>query len=207
MTADTSHDPKEVWKALLEGNARFAAGKPQRPNQDIERRQALTHGQSPRVCVFTCGDSRVPAEILFDQGLGDIFVVRTAGEVVDSGVMGSLEFAVLGLGVDVLVVLGHENCGAVGAARSVLDGAEVPIGHQRTLVEQITPSILESRSFGGDDSADYERHHAAAVVNKIMQISPAIKNAVDNGEVALVAARYRLSDGAVETVKTIGIDE
>lgn len=205
MTADTSHYPKEVWAALLEGNARFAAGKPQRPNQDLERRASLTHGQYPRACVFTCGDSRVPAEILFDQGLGDLFVVRTAGEVVDAGVMGSLEFAVLGLGVDVLVVLGHENCGAVGAATDVLDGAEVPGGHQRTLVEQIAPSILEARVAGGTERADYERHHAAATVSKILQISPAIKQAVDEGKTALVAARYRLSDGAVETVKTIGI--
>lgn len=198
------HDPKDVWEALLRGNERFAKGEPERPNQDIERRNALTQGQKPRVAVFTCGDSRVPVEILFDQGLGDVFVVRTAGEVVDNGVMASLEYAVLGLGVEAVVVLGHESCGAVGVAAEVLDGAMVPGGHQRTLVEQIAPSILEARSVGHVDRADYERHHAAATVERILQISPAIKQAIEEGRTALIAARYRLSDGAVETVQTWG---
>ncbi|MCQ9343630.1 carbonic anhydrase [Corynebacterium sp. 153RC1] len=198
-------DPKAVWEALLEGNERFANGTPMRPHQELERRLELTKGQSPRVCVFTCGDSRVPAEILFDAGLGDIFVVRTAGEVVDSGVMASLEFAVSGLGVEVVVVLGHESCGAVKAAVEVLNGAEVPQGHLRTLVEQITPSVLEARTQDHLTSGDFERHHADATARKVLYKSPAIKEAVDRGDTAVVAARYRLSDGAVETVATYGL--
>lgn len=200
-----TRDPKAVWQALLEGNARFANGNPLRPHQEMERRVQLVKGQSPRVCVFSCGDSRVPAEILFDAGLGDIFVVRTAGEVVDSGVMASLEFAVSGLGVEVVVVLGHEFCGAVKAAEASLGGAEVPQGHQRTLVEQITPSILEARSTGHTSSGDYERYHADATARKVLYKSPAIKEAVDQGRTAVVAARYRLSDSTVETVATYGL--
>ncbi|MBP3088579.1 carbonic anhydrase [Corynebacterium sp. sy017] len=205
MTGENTRDPQAVWESLLEGNKRFSSGNPTRPNQDVERRLALTRGQSPRVAVFTCGDSRVPAEILFDHGLGDLFVVRTAGEVVDSGVMASLEFAVLGLGVEVLVVLGHESCGAVKVTADVLDGAEVPGGHQRTLVEQIAPSILEARSKGVADSADFERYHAAATAKRILQTSPAINKAVKRGHTAIIAALYRMSDGAVETVSALGI--
>lgn len=202
----TERNPKLVWEALLEGNQRFAEGKPLRPNQDAERRAELTKGQTPRVCVFTCGDSRVPAEILFDAGLGDIFVIRTAGEIVDSGVMASLEYAVLSLGVEVVVVLGHESCGAVRAATDVLNGeGEVPTGHQRTIVEQITPSILEARSKGKNHTDSYERYHADAVGQKIMWLSSRIKKKVEDGTTALVSARYCLSDGKVQTVRTYGI--
>ncbi|MFA1476566.1 carbonic anhydrase [Corynebacterium diphtheriae] len=203
-TAEFDRDPQGVWETLLEANGRFVRGEPLRPNQDAARREELTKGQAPRACVFTCGDSRVPAELLFDSGFGDIFVVRTAGEVIDSGVLASIEFAVLGLGVEVVVVLGHESCGAVAATVAVLEGAEVPTGHQRTLVEEITPSILEAKFEGHDTPDDFERHHAAAMVNRIMQTSPAITEAVENGQTALIAARYRLSDGAVETIKTCG---
>lgn len=199
-------DPKLVWEGLLEGNRRFAEGMPLRPNQSVSRREELTLGQAPRAAVLTCGDSRVPVELLFDVGLGDIFTVRTAGEVVDSAVLASLEFAVAGLGVEVLVILGHESCGAVRAtAEVVLNGAEVPVGHQRTLVEQIAPSILESKTKGGHSAADFERAHAQAVLAKIMQISPVIADAVSHGKTAAIAARYRLADGLVELVSSEGI--
>lgn len=199
-------DPKLVWEGLLEGNRRFAEGTPIRPNQSVSRREELTLGQSPRAAVITCGDSRVPVELLFDVGLGDIFTVRTAGEVVDSAVLASLEFAVAGLGVEVLVVLGHESCGAVRAtAEVVLNGAEVPVGHQRTIVEQIAPSILESKTKGGHTDADFERAHAQAVLAKIVQISPVIADAIAAGKTAAIAARYRLADGMVELVSSEGI--
>lgn len=199
-------DPKLVWAGLLEGNRRFAEGMPLRPNQSVSRREELKLGQAPRAAVLTCGDSRVPVELLFDVGLGDIFTVRTAGEVVDSAVLASLEFAVAGLGVEVLVILGHESCGAVRAtAEVVLNGAEVPVGHQRTLVEQIAPSILESKTKGGHCAADFERAHAQAVLAKIMQISPVIADAVSEGKTAAIAARYRLADGLVELVSSEGI--
>ncbi|GAA1473476.1 carbonic anhydrase [Corynebacterium felinum] len=203
---DIARDPKAVWLGLLEGNRRFAEGVPVHPNQSVSRREQLQMGQAPRAAILTCGDSRVPVELLFDVGLGDLFVVRTAGEVVDSAVLASLEFAVAELGVEVLVVLGHESCGAVGAtAKVVLDGEDVPIGHQRTIVEQIAPSILEAKSKGGHSAEHFERAHAHAILRKIMQVSPVINTAVDKGRTAVVAGRYRLKDGRVETVWTEGV--
>ncbi len=199
-------DPKLVWEGLLEGNRRFADGMPLHPNQTVSRREELKMGQSPRAAVLTCGDSRVPVELLFDVGLGDIFTVRTAGEVVDSAVLASLEFAVAELGIEVMVVLGHESCGAVRAtAEVVLNGADVPVGHQRAIVEQIAPSILESKTKGGHTAADFERAHAQATLTKIMQISPVIAGAVAAGTTAVISARYRLADGRVELVSSEGL--
>ena len=107
--------PVTAWKALKEGNERFVAGTPEHPSQSIERRSALAKGQKPTAVLFGCADSRVAAEIIFDQGLGDMFVVRTAGHVVDSAVLGSIEYAVTVLDVPLIVVLGHDSCGAVKA--------------------------------------------------------------------------------------------
>ena len=191
-----ARNPKLVWDNLLAGNARFAAGKPLHPNQSV----------NPRAAVFTCGDSRVPVELLFDVGLGDIFTIRTAGEVVDAAVLASLEFAVEALDVEVLVVLGHESCGAVKAAAAVaLDGAEVPTGHQRTIVEQIMPSILSAKSAGKHTPFDFERAHAEAIRSKIMGISPVIKDAVKSGKTAFIAAHYSLADGSIDYLSVEGV--
>lgn len=111
-------NPIAAWKALTEGNERFVSGTPPQhpPSQGIDRRAELVNGQYPPTTVlFGCGDSRVAAEIIFDQGLGDMFVVRTAGHVIDSSVLGSIEYAVAILEVPLIVVLGHDSCGAVGA--------------------------------------------------------------------------------------------
>ncbi|WP_310470433.1 MULTISPECIES: carbonic anhydrase [unclassified Corynebacterium] len=200
-----SRDPQAVWKGLLEGNRRFAEGAPEHPNQSVSRRAELSLKQEPRAAVLTCGDSRVPVELLFDVGLGDTFVVRTAGEVVDTAVLASLEFAVANLGVELVVVLGHASCGAVeAAAQVVLEGAQVPTGHQRAIVEQIAPSILEAKSHGFHSSADFEREHASAIMRKITQLSSVINAAVEKGETAMVAAHYSIVDGHVDTVKTAG---
>ena len=116
-----------AWKALKEGNERFVAGKPEHPSQGIEHRASLAGEQRPTAVVFGCADSRVAAEIIFDQGLGDMFVVRTAGHVMDSAVLGSIEYAVTILNVPLIVVLGHDSCGAVKATLSALDDGQVPV--------------------------------------------------------------------------------
>lgn len=206
LPSTVDRNPKLVWEMLLAGNRRFAAGQPLHPNQTVTRREELRMGQSPRAAVFTCGDSRVPVELLFDVGLGDIFTIRTAGEVVDSAVLASLEFAVEVLHVEVLVVLGHESCGAVGAATDVvLHGADVPTGHQRTIVEQIAPSILEAKSKGKNTSFDFERAHSEAIRSKIMGISPIIKESVNTGETAFIAAHYSLADGSIDYFSVMGV--
>ncbi|OPE47710.1 carbonic anhydrase, partial [Mycolicibacterium diernhoferi] len=114
-------NPIAAWKALKEGNERFVAGKPLHPSQGIEDRARLTEAQKPTAVLFGCGDSRVAAELIFDQGLGDMFVVRTAGHVIDSAVLGSIEYAVAVLNVPLIAILGHDSCGAVKATLAALD--------------------------------------------------------------------------------------
>src|SRR5271165_4982643 len=113
--------PITAWKSLKEGNERFVAGKPVHPSQSVEYRASLAAAQKPTAVIFGCADSRVAAEFIFDQGLGDVFVVRTAGQAIDSAVLGSIEFAVTVLGVPLIVVLGHDSCGAVQATLTALD--------------------------------------------------------------------------------------
>src|SRR3979411_2601849 len=134
--------PVTAWKALKEGNERFVAGEPQHPSQSIEDRARLAASQQPSTVVFGCADSRVAAEIIFDQGLGDMFVVRTAGHVIDSAVLGSIEYAVTVLNVPLIVVRAHDSCGAVKATMAALDEGVVPGGYVRDVVERVTPSIL-----------------------------------------------------------------
>src|SRR5271163_4847854 len=140
MSAMPNTDPVTAWKSLKEGNERFVAGQPEHPSQSVQHRASLAKGQNPTAVIFGCGDSRVAAELIFDQGLGDMFVVRTAGHVVDSSVLGSIEYAVQMLSVPLIVVLGHDRCGAVKATLDALDGGDVPGGSIRSIVEKVTPS-------------------------------------------------------------------
>ena len=111
-----SRTPAQVWKEMVRGNERFVAGEPHHPRQDVERREELAHAQAPHAALFGCSDSRLAAEIIFDKGLGDLFVVRNAGQVISDSVIGSLEYAVAVLEVPLILVLGHDECGAVAAA-------------------------------------------------------------------------------------------
>ena len=121
MSLMPNASPLTAWKALKQGNQRFVEGKPEHPSQSIEHRAGLATEQKPIAVVFGCADSRVAAEIIFDQGLGDMFVVRTAGHVIDSAVLGSIEYAVTVLNVPLVVVLGHDSCGAVKATLAAID--------------------------------------------------------------------------------------
>ena len=135
----TQPHPDAAWQDLINGNARFVAGRALHPGQDAARRAELRDGQRPHTLVFGCSDSRVAAEIIFDQGLGDLFVVRTAGHVVDTGVLGSVEFAVRVMQVPLVVVLGHDQCGAVAAAVQAVRTGTAPPGYIRDVTERITP--------------------------------------------------------------------
>src|SRR5438093_4353999 len=138
-------DPYAALQRLLDGNARYVANKAERPDQTVERRLALAQAQHPFAAILGCADSRVPAEIVFDQGLGDLFVVRVAGPVLDEAVLGSLEFAVAELGLGLILVLGHERCGAVAATIAALErGADAP-GRIADLVAAITPAVKRVR--------------------------------------------------------------
>jgi carbonic anhydrase len=190
-------NPISAWKALKEGNERFVAGQPAHPSQSIADRARLAHGQKPTAVVFGCADSRVAAEIIFDQGLGDMFVVRTAGHVADLAVLGSIEYAVSVLDVPLIVVLGHDSCGAVKAALAALDDGEVPGGYVRDIVERVTPSILLGRSAGLTRVDEFEARHVNETVAQLRVRSVEIAQRIQEGRLAIVGLTYHLADGRV----------
>lgn len=193
-----------AWKALKEGNERFVAGAPAHPSQSVEHRAALAEGQRPTAVVFGCADSRVAAEIIFDQGLGDMFVVRTAGHVIDSAVLGSIEYAVTVLGVPLIAVLGHDSCGAVKATMSALEGGTVPDGYVRDVVERVTPSILLGQRIGLSRVDEFEAHHVRETAKQLRARSAVIAERVDAGTLAIVELSYQLADGKAVLLDAIG---
>lgn len=194
-------NPQDIWDNLRAGNERFATGHQAAPNRDASRRLELRAGQSPRVVVLACSDSRVPVEITFDQGLGDVFVVRTAGHILDPAVLASVQYALDSVGCNLLVVLGHEACGAVAAtASSVLDGQPLPSGFQREIVERVSLS-----AHGGDTTEDIERRHTSNTVDRLLEMIPDLKRRVEVGEIGVVGGRYLLESGTVEEVCLHGV--
>jgi carbonic anhydrase len=196
--------PITAWKALSEGNDRFVAGTPEHPSQSIEHRASLADGQKPTAVVFGCADSRVAAEIIFDQGLGDMFVVRTAGHVLDSAVLGSIEYAVTVLNVPLIVVLGHDSCGAVKATLSALDDGEIPGGYVLDIVERITPSILLGRNEGLTRVDEFEARHVTATAKQLVSRSKAVSDAIDSGKLAIAGVTYHLADGRAVLREHVG---
>jgi carbonic anhydrase len=186
-----------AWKALKEGNERFVAGQPAHPSQSIEDRARLAHSQRPTAVLFGCADSRVAAEIIFDQGLGDMFVVRTAGHVVDAAVLGSIEYAVTVLDVPLIAVLGHDSCGAVKATLAAIDDGEVPGGYVRDIVERITPSVLQGRHAGLTRVDEFETRHVNDTVTQLRVRSSSIAERLAAGTVAIVGLTYHLAEGRV----------
>lgn len=197
-------NPVSAWKSLKEGNERFVTGRPEHPSQSVEHRASLANGQTPTVALFGCGDSRVAAELIFDQGLGDMFVVRTAGHVIDSAVLGSIEFAVAVLGVPLIVVLGHDSCGAVKATLAALDDGDLPGGFVRDVVERVTPSILLGRREGLTRLDEFEARHVVETAAQLLARSSAIAQKVAAAELAIVGATYHLADGQVAVRTVIG---
>jgi carbonic anhydrase len=197
MSAMPNTSPVTAWKALKEGNERFVAGQPAHPSQSIEDRARLSHGQKPTAVLFGCADSRVAAEIIFDQGLGDMFVVRTAGHVVDAAVLGSIEYAVTVLDVPLIAVLGHDSCGAVKATLAAIDDGEVPGGYVRDIVERITPSILQGRHAGLTRVDEFETRHVNDTVTQLRVRSSSIAERLAAGTVAIVGLTYHLAEGRV----------
>lgn len=190
--------------ALKQGNERFVAGRPEHPSQSIEHRASLAAAQRPSAVLFGCADSRVAAEIIFDQGLGDMFVVRTAGQVIDSAVLGSIEYAVTVLDVPLIAVLGHDSCGAVQATLDALDKGQVPGGFVRDIVERVTPSIMLGRREGLTRVDEFETRHVIETGTQLLARSSAIADRVERGELAIVGLTYRLADGRVTLREQLG---
>lgn len=197
MSVMPNTSPVTAWKALKEGNERFVAGKPLHPSQGIEHRASLATSQKPTAVVFGCGDSRVAAELIFDQGLGDMFVVRTAGHVIDAAVLGSIEYAVAVLDVPLVVVLGHDSCGAVKATLGALDEGVVPGGYVRDIVERVMPSILLGRRDGLTRVDEFEARHVSETGSQLLARSTTVSERVAAGELAIVGVTYHLADGRV----------
>ena len=196
--------PASAWKALKEGNERFVAGRPEHPSQSIEHRASLAVAQRPTAVLFGCADSRVAAEIIFDQGLGDMFVVRTAGHVIDSAVLGSIEYAVTVLNVPLIAVLGHDRCGAVQATLDALDKGQVPGGFVRDVVERVTPSIMLGRREGLTRVDEFETRHVVETGNQLLSRSSAIADRVERNQLAIIGVTYRLADGRVTLREHLG---
>lgn len=199
--------PTQAWQDLVAGNRRFAADRPERPHADAERRRQLSTAQTPFAIVLGCSDSRVAAELVFDRGLGDLFVVRTAGHALDTAVLGSVEYAVVALGVPLLVVLGHDACGAVGAALAARRDAAVPGGFQRDIIERLTWSVLAAEHRGVTGVDDVVREHVRSTVDQLVERSEAVQDAVAAQRLGLVGATYRLSDGTVDPVAGRGVGD
>ncbi|SDT46150.1 carbonic anhydrase [Actinoplanes derwentensis] len=186
------------WAVLREGNARFIAGMTSADlRRGPHRRAELIGSQAPSAIVFGCADSRVPAEILFDQGLGDLFVVRTAGHVVDGSVLGSIEYAVEVLGVPLIVVLGHDSCGAVAASIAMVDEGKVPPGSIREIVEHIAPDVVRARIAGAETLAETIEQHASYTAELLRERSVLIDRAITAGRVSVVPTFYSLASGEV----------
>ncbi|PTR40073.1 carbonic anhydrase [Rhodococcus sp. OK611] len=197
-------NPISAWKALKQGNDRFVNDASLHPSQGIADRAKLVDGQHPTAVLFGCGDSRVAAEIIFDQGLGDMFVVRTAGHVIDSSVLGSIEYAVEILNVPLIVVLGHDSCGAVKATLDALDKGAIPNGFIRDVVERVAPSILMGRNEGLKEIDELEARHVVETGSLLMQRSRIIADRVERGSCAIVGVTYKLSDGRVKLQASVG---
>ena len=176
------------------GDQRFRDGRAQGPRRGAEHRRAAAAGQAPKAAVLTCSDSRVSPELLFDQGIGDLFVVRTAGHVVDRGALGSLEYAVEHLHVPVVLVLGHSGCGAVTAAVAGQHGA----GGIDWILSAIRPAVWASGMVGGDVVDNAAREHVRRTADVIVSQSALLHEAVDRRRVSVVGAYYDLTSGVVE---------
>ena len=208
--------PAQAWTALLEGNDRFVRGAMEHPSQDVERRATLSAAQEPFAVVFGCSDSRVAAEIVFDRGLGDLFVVRTAGHVVDTTVIGSIEYGVQVLGASLVVVLGHDSCGAVAAAADALATGRMPTGFVRAVVDRVIPSIVALPEPSDDgrparapmlpSAAALGHEHVRHTVRMLQSYSAGLSDAVAEGRCAVVGLEYDLAVGRVRLVEAHGIE-
>lgn len=205
--------PAAAWQQMQDGNRRFVKDEPRHPNQDVARRKDLTFAQHPVATLFGCSDSRLAAEIIFDLGLGDLFVVRNAGQVIGESIVASLEYAVAVLEVPLIVVLAHDSCGAVRAAidGTAINAAPLP-PHIWKLIAPIVPAARKVLAESGGttvediDSELVGAEHLRNTVSDLLQSSEVISNAVAAGRLGIVGANYRLAEGTAVPVITVGID-
>ncbi len=183
----------EAIELLKKGNARYVKGELKHPHTDNSWRESLTSAQHPFAVILSCADSRVVPELIFDQGLGDLFVIRVAGNVARNKVLGSMEYAIKYLGTRLIVVLGHENCGAVKASLSNDD----PGGHIGMIIEIIKPAVYVAKRMEGNHLENSIKVNAQIVSEEIKDSKPILSEAKD---LVVVPAYYKLTTGEVEFI-------
>ena len=212
QAAPARETPAVVWADMRAGTARFVAGEPHHPNQDVERRHLLAAAQTPRAALCGGADSRLAAEIIFDQGLGDLFVVRNAGQVASDSAIASLEYAVAALDVPLIIVLAHDACGAVRAAidSTTLESPELPSGIWQLIAKIVPAARTVLRENDGVDPRELDAEdvgiaHLRNTIDDILASSRLIADAVAAGRLGIVGANYRLSEGTAVPHVTVGI--
>ncbi len=195
----------EAWQVLASGNANFVAGTPAHPRQDADVRLALANKQKPFAALFGCSDSRLAAEMIFDVGLGDLFVVRNAGQVIAETILGSLEFAVEILKVPLILVLGHDECGAIRSTMNAVEGRlDLKGEFIHNLVERIMPTVKRSLEVGENSIDEVTDRHIRDTIDELLERSNVISAAVKDGKLAVVGANYKLELGEVHPIVTHG---
>ena len=190
---------------LRAGNARFMADARAHPHQGLQVRKRLAGKQNPFAVFFGCADSRVGAEIIFDQGLGDLFVIRTAGHVIDLSVLGSIEYGIAKLHIPLIVVLGHDSCGAITATADAVGSGDMPGGFLRDIVERVTPSIFAARRDNPDARIDeIETEHIRQTATLLSERSSLIASRIAAGRLAIAGAQYALAEGEARLKCAIG---
>ncbi len=201
-TGKTSLTADQALAKLKQGNADFLDNRPKAPLQDQRRRLEIARGQTPFAILVGCSDSRVPPELLFGTGLGELFIVRNAGNTVDTVALGSIQYGALVLGAPLIVVLGHERCGAVEAAVSVVEKNATFPGSIGQMIEPIIPAVLRAKSGGalqGDALLDAAiRQNVERTVERLRKSEPSLIEPLRDGKLKVVGARYDLDDGKVE---------
>lgn len=207
--------PQEAWESLAAGNQRFVNDTPLHPQQNSARRNEISTSQTPNAAFLGCSDSRVAAEILFDCGLGDLFVVRNMGQVSNPNTTATMEFAVAELGVALIVVLAHGNCGAVAAAIDQSSASPSPVtpAIQRELA-RIQPAVQQEwlsehkqTPYVDAELIDADavgRRHLGATIGALMRSSRVLSDAVADGKLGIVGCYYRLEDGQVAPIASVG---
>jgi carbonic anhydrase len=198
LTSDAPvSSPDEALGRLLDGNKRYMENHSTLLNESVDRRVALVKGQNPFATVFSCVDSRVPPELVFDRGLGDLFVIRTAGHVVDGAVLGSLEFGAAELKIPLLLVMGHQKCGAVAATIETVESNGHAPGDIAQLVAGITPAVEESKGQAGDHVQNAVLANVAHTVAEL-RVASLLGEAISAGKLKIVGGWYSLETGKVE---------
>jgi carbonic anhydrase len=195
--------PDAALARLIAGNKRFVQGRERAPRRSTPRRIALAEGQTPFAAILTCADSRVPPEIIFDQGLGDLFVVRVAGNTAsDPLVIGSLEYAVAVLGSVLIFVLGHTECGAVSAAIYQVDDGDVPPGDIGAVVDPIVPAVEAVAGTPKDDLLDAATDENIMMAQAQLRTVPILAEAIAAGNLAVAGGEYQLETGKVQYLQS-----